>query len=238
MSEKAPHRIESKEKTTKPEEELLAHFRSTCETESGAALTHEAKVTTYHSLHDDLDQLEDAPMIGQYEKAMIPTIHSLTEASRIASAALEAQTDDEEAVRIGKLIRGQVGGIRTWSRRYVSTIIKFHTAKRRLVLMNDVERRNALEQADAERRRVHDSLLTCLRTFTALLKEGAEYAAYTAPLAWSPGILLPEGTASEKAVIFSDSALTDRDLIKSWAIASDCVEEMRSIIGSEDFPPE
>ncbi|MDB5265468.1 MAG: hypothetical protein JWM39_181 [Parcubacteria group bacterium] len=229
---------QSIESAPKPEEDLLAHFRSACETESATVMNHETKISAYHSFHEDLDHLENAPMVGQYERGMIPTIDSLSEAARAASDPLEADPEDAEAVRIGKLIRGQAASIRTWCRRYVSSIIKFHTVKRQLLRMNDEERRNAFEHADGERRRVHESLLTSLRTFNSLLQEGKEYAEYKAAVVWQPGSVLEEGTATHEAVIFSSKALDDRDLIKDWAIAADCVEEMKKIIGSDDFPPE
>jgi hypothetical protein len=129
--EGAPKLSQSKESPAKPEEELLAHFRTACETESGTEMNHEIRVHTYHSFHEDLDHLEEAPMVDQYERGMIPTIDSLTAAARSASDSLEVDPEDAEAVRIGKLLRGQAGSIRTWCRRYVGTIIKFHTMKMR-----------------------------------------------------------------------------------------------------------
>jgi hypothetical protein len=236
--EGAPKLSQSKESPAKPEEELLAHFRTACETESGTEMNHEIRVHTYHSFHEDLDHLEEAPMVDQYERGMIPTIDSLTAAARSASDSLEVDPEDAEAVRIGKLLRGQAGSIRTWCRRYVGTIIKFHTMKRQLLRMNDEEQRDAFEAADRERRRVHESLLLSLRTFNTLLEEGKEYAEFESPLVWTKGSLLEAGSANSDAVIFSTQALADRDLVKSWAIAADCVEEMRKIIGPDDFPPE
>ncbi|HEV7121492.1 MAG TPA: hypothetical protein VGN56_01545 [Candidatus Paceibacterota bacterium] len=237
MNEMPPRSSGSKEAAPKPEEDLLAHFRSACETETSPETSHDYKIRTYHSLHEDLDNLEEAPMIGQYEQGMIPTIQSLIEAAQVASLALESDPDDAEALRIGKLIRGQASSIRTWCRRYVSSIIKFHTMKRQMLRMNDEEKRNSFQAADAERRRVHESLLDCLKTFNTLLTEGLEHAEYAAPRAWQPGTLLPNGTSAHEAVIFGPKAIQDRDLMKSWAIAADCVEEMRKIIGADDFPP-
>lgn len=238
MNEMMPKSTVSKESAPRPEEDLLAHFRGACETESGTVLNHESKISTYHSFHEDLDHLEEAPIVNQYERGMIPTIDSLSEAARAASDSLEANPEEIEAVRIGKLIRGQAASIRTWCRRYVSTIIKFHTMKRQMLRMDDQEKRDSFEQADAERRRVHEALLASLRTFNTLLEEGKDYAEYKSPLLWQPGSLMEDGTATHEGVIFAPKALEDRDLIKSWAIAADCVEEMKKIIGSDDFPPE
>lgn len=200
--------------------------------------THDERVEVYNSLHKDLDSLgEETPFITSYEKGLLPTVTSMTEAARIASEALLAETEDGEAVRLGKLISGQVPSIRQWCRRYVSTIVKFHTAKQRSHGSSDAEKKYQLQLADEERRRVHNALLESLKNFSALLIQAEDFAIFRKPIMWKPGVNLPEGITFAEPVVFDHVVMTDRDLVKNWAIALDCVEEMRKLFGPDDFPP-
>jgi hypothetical protein len=236
MKESFPIQPPQPEQQPKMEEELLAHFRETCEHGHHHAPQGEERLVMYHSFHQDLDSLEEAEIVKRYERGLVPTMSSINLAATEASKAL-LEEGDPDAARIGKLIQGQASGIRRWCRRYVTTIIQFHTKKKDFRLMNAADQRDALSQADVERRRVHDALLESLRTLTRLIEEGRDHAEYPRPMTWSPTSELEVDAANTKPVIFSESAIQDRDLIKSWAIAADSVEEMKKILGADDFPP-
>lgn len=222
------------EKLRKPPEQVLSDFRSICEVEGKAPHTKEELITISHRLHENLDELNSAEMIHQYEDGVVPTLDSLTRAAEAAITALNADTDDAEAARLAKLIEGQVRGIRRWCRNYVGTIIRFHRAKSAFFRKEGDEVQDALVSSDHERRRVHNSLLAALTTFNGLLEQAQDIDHFQKPSAWQPGISLPQGTAHTSAVIFSPEAIADRDLIKDWAIAADCVEQIRTVVGTLD----
>lgn len=232
MSESIPSASAPKgEKPRRPAEEVLSIFRALCETESHVPHTKEERISISHRLHENLDELNSAEMIHKYEDGTVPTYDSLSRAAETAIAALLADQDDPEAARLAKLIEGQVQSIRTWCRRYVGTVIRFHRAKSTFFKMDGDEVRDALATSDAERRRVHDSLLSSLATFNELLSEAQAIEHFPKPLAWRPGFDLPAGVAHTHAAILAPEAIADRNLIKDWAIAADCIDQLKAVVG-------
>lgn len=234
-------RMPSSPRTPEPapilrEEVILTDFRDTVH-EPHEIHNKEERAHRYHTFHDYLERLENPSIINQYENGTVPTLESLQEATTAAAQELEADPDDQEGVRMAKLLRGQVQSIRLWCRRYVGSVIAFHTLRRKHILLNSTDTKEDFFRADSERRRIHNALLDSLRTCTALIQQTAAHAGSATPILWEPTMTLPKGTASSTPVAFSANTLEDRDLVKQWAIAADCVEEMKKVLGADDFPP-
>jgi hypothetical protein len=176
-----------------------------------------------------LEKFENHEIKHQYDEGRVPTFDSMTRAAEMVSKAL-IETGDAEAVAIGKLVSGSVNSIKRWSRKYVVAILKFRRSKLAHARMNDEERRASLEQSDADRRRIHNSLLESLSALTMMAEKGREYADYPEQIKeWSPTDEFPRG-AADKPLIFSAAALRDRDLIRDWAIVADRVEEITKVL--------
>ncbi len=211
-------------------EEVLTDFRRNCELETDHVYTPQEREYISHSLHDKLESLNSPEMLRTYEAGSMPTLDSIRRAAEAAATVLNEDPAGTEAITHAKLLVGQAQHVRGWCRRYVETIIRFHTTRAAYMRMNDEEQRDLFVRADSERRRVHDSLLNALTTLNRLIARGQELADYRTPIAWGPGTELPDGTAHEHPVVFSTDALQDRELIRKWAIIADSVEQLRTVI--------
>ena len=213
-----------------PPEVILADFRKHCQLEAGHVYTSPEREVIAHTLHQKLEKLEKVEILHQYEQGVIPTIESLKRAADAAITILTEEADDTEALQHAKLIEGQTNNIRRWCRRYVESLILFHIRKSAFMRMNKTDQRDALEQADRDRRRIHDSLLASLTTFNILLTQTSDLVQFQMPIEWKPGVELPEGTAHEHAVIFSPEAIQNRDLIREWSVIADSVEQLHMVV--------
>lgn len=184
------------------------------------------------TLHKGLERLEANNMLQKYEAGIVPTIESLTKAAQEATAVLLEDPDDIEASRLAKLLEGSVLSIRSWSRRYVASVVKFHNAKSQFLRMNEIEQRDALVDADKERRRIHDALLNSLSAFNQQLDDAQGITTFAPAMEWVPGKDFPTGTADSAPLVFSKAAIADRNLIRDWAIAADLGEEIKKILKS------
>ena len=220
----------SSEQVPAKAEDVLTDFRRNCELEAGHIYTPQERELISHSLHDKLESLNSPEMLHAYEAGGMPTLDSIHRAAEAAAEVLNEDPTDTEAITHAKLLVGQARHVRGWCRRYVETIIRFHTTRAAFMRMNDEEQRDAFARADSERRRVHDALLNALSTLNRLIARGQELADYRTPISWGPGTDLPDGTAHEHPVIFSADALQDRELIRKWAVIADSVEQLRTVI--------
>jgi hypothetical protein len=224
---------EKKAATILPTEDVLNDFSDTHEHFKDHVGTPEEKIVAFQALHSSLEHFENQEMTALYDEGRVPTFQSLEEAAAIASTVLVSDPDPE-AQRIGKLLSERMNLVKRWARRYVASILRFRTSKLAMMRMNESEQREAFVQADADRRRIHDSLLEALESLSSFIEKGKEYADYTMPIVWSPSDELAPGTTWHNGAIFSKKALSDRDLIRDWAIVADRVEEIRKLTG---YPP-
>ena len=219
--------------TILPTEDVLSDFSSTHDHYKDHATSPEEKIEAFKALHSSLEHFENQEMTHKYDEGRVPTFQSLEKAANEASAAL-LNEPDEEAQRMGKLLSERMNLIKKWSRRYVGSILRFRISKIAMMRMNDVEQREVFVAADADRRRIHDSLLEALTSLNALIEKGRDQADYPMPIVWNPSDEIPSGTTWNASAIFSAQAITDRDLIRDWAIVADRVEEIRKLTG---YPP-
>ncbi len=226
MTERPPQNPESPKH--EPTEMVLSDFKRICQSEVGIIHTPEEKDQVIGVMHQTLERLDNKEMIHKYREGRIPTIHSLELAANEAIKHLQEEEPDEEIERITKLLEGQVRSIRGWTRRYVGTVVKFHLMKSAYYAQE--EEADKFITADSERRRVHDALLSSIASFSKLLSDAQEITHYSPPIAWDLSSNLEEGTANAKPVVFSLQAIQNRDLIRDWAVATDCVEELQKSI--------
>lgn len=182
------------------------------------------------TLHKGLERLEANDMLQKYEAGVVPTIESITKAAQEASAALLEDPDDAEAAKLAKLLEGSVSSIRSWSRRYVASLLKFHAAKSQFLRMSEMEQRDTLVDADKDRRRIHDALLNSLSVFNQQLFDAQGITTFASATEWVPGKDFPSGTADSAPMVFSKAAIADRNLIRDWAIAADLGEEIKKVL--------
>jgi len=211
-------------------EEVIGDFAHIVEENRDSLANPEERRHTFTLLHRTLDRFENHEIKVMYDEGRVPTFESIARSTETAQVALERE-NDPEAAKIAKLLSGQSASIKRWCRQYVASLLRFRTSHIAFARMNDDERRDALERADQERRRVHESLLQSLTTLDELLRKGTDYADYQTPLRWQPPSPLPEGSAYRGLIIFGKEALADRDLIRDWAIVADRIEEIRKITG-------
>ncbi len=187
----------------------------------------------YEELHSALEKFDDNGVMRLYEEGRVPTFASLQAAAAKATEALRVVQDDSEAARIAKLLTGSVSSIKLWCRKYVAAILKFRNSKMAMLRMSGEEQREAFVQSDKQRRHIHDALLNSLATLLDLLREADDHVEFEQPIRWKPGEELPEHTAENRPVVFSAEALTDRDMIRDWAIVADQVEQIRKLLELE-----
>jgi len=211
-------------------EAVLADFRKSCALDEGHVYNAEERDAITHTLHDKLEQLNAAEMLHMYEAGTAPTLDSMNRAAEVAIDALREDPEDVEAVTHAKLIQGQAAQMHRWSRRYVETVVKFHTSRTAYARANDAELRDMLVRADTERRRVHEALMASLTTFNNFLLKAQDLVTFPAPIAWKPGMSLAPGTSQEQAVVFSTDVIRDRQLMRDWAIVADAVEQLRIVV--------
>lgn len=228
MSEHPPGSVPERAPTAT--EAVLADFRKSCTLEVGHVYAADERESIAHTLHDKLEHLNAAEMLHMYEAGTVPTLDSMDRSAEIAISVLREDADDAEAVTHAKLIEGQVTQIRRWSRRYVETVVKFHTTRTAYMRMSDEEQRDMFVRADTERRRVHEALMASLTTFNNFLLKAQDLATFPSPIEWKPGVSLSPGTSQEQTVVFSADAIRDRNLMRDWAIVADAVEQLRTVV--------
>lgn len=183
------------------------------------------------TLHQGLERLSASPILEKYEAGMIPTLASLARAADEARAVLLEDADDEEAAKLARLLEGSVHSIKDWTRKYVASILRFHKTKSSYFrVQTKADEIHLMEEADKDRRRIHNALLSSLSAFNQQLEDAHGIDTFAPAIEWVPGIDQPTGTADTMPLVFSKAAIADRDLIKNWAIAADLGEEIKKIL--------
>ncbi|HVY54727.1 MAG TPA: hypothetical protein VHC46_03130, partial [Thermodesulfobacteriota bacterium] len=196
-----------------PTEQVVGEISDFIEEHKSGLHSDEERKEAFTQLHKALDKFENHEMKRLYDEGRMPTFDSLHQAAAHAVEAL-AKVNDPDASRIARLLSGSIQSIKTWSRRYISALLRFRNSNLARLRMNTEEQRDAFTKADGDRRRIHDALLGSLASLNDLLKEADEYAEFSTPAEWHPGDELPKNTARTADLIFSPKALADRDLIR------------------------
>lgn len=233
MSEFPPNNTKNVEEPPQYTEDVLAELDTEC-SHFSPPVAPEQRSKIHQLLHKKLDRFQNHHIKVLYDEGRVPTFESMQKAVDTAMASLESLHEDEEAQKLSRLLSARVKEIRSWARKYVEVLIRFQRIKKRLPLMEDSERTDAMVRIDTERRRIHDSLLNALTILHQSLQQASEYTDVPMAKEWRPGLEPTEtGFAGKYAFIISREAIADRDLIRDWAIVADRIAEINRITGEE-----
>lgn len=231
--EQFPSRTPERSEDVEPTEDVLARLDNLAERyREHHPGTPEERAQARVILHTTLDKFENHEMKESYDEGRLPTFRSLERAASLISSAL-IDSGEAEATTLAKLLEGSTLHIKSWSRKYVASILRFRRASMARARMSDEEVRDSYIQADRDRRRIHDALLESLSAVTRLIEQAKDYIEPIVVKKWRPGDRLPKGTADSEPVVFSSEAVANRDLIRDWAIVADRIEEINKITKHE-----
>ena len=234
MKEKTPEKVESVESSQKPEDVIVADMRSYIrEIENGNG---EGNGT--ERFHSEIERSYSAELYEKYDTGEIPNLEILELSANSAAEAIakEIQESKEqgmsdadltEETKIEKLLQGRPKIITSNIRSYIATVMRFQELAKMRTTGRDLAKQ--FEQADHQRRRVHNALIESLETFTNIIEDAKTLGLLSeisvAQWRHSEDLRLQES----RVVVFSKQILEDRDYIRDWAIVAEMHERLTEI---------
>jgi hypothetical protein len=210
-------------------EVLLDEFDTLHDETMGQELAPEAREEVVHRLHSLAEKFENNEMLVAYEEGRVPTFASMQKAVDMADAHLAAGPEDEESIRLRKLLSQRVKEIRRWCSKYEQVVVVFHRRKKHMRTLPSVDAQEAMTRIDTERRFLHENLMGSIRSLDALLAEIDALDALPTPIArMKPRQFLTESFANENPLIFSADCASDafRDDIRDWALVANLQQKL------------
>ena len=170
-------------------------------------------------------------MLRAYEQGTVPTFASMQLAVNEVTSYLESEKEDSEIGPLLKLLSQRVKEIRRNCSAYEQTVITFHRKKKERDLVGNASGWQELEKADVERRRIHENLMTSIRSLDETIHKLGELESLPKTiLRWEVGQVVPEHFAHEHPVIFNATVATNthRDFIKDWSIVANLEQKMEA----------
>lgn len=203
-------------------------------------------------LHGEISSSDVGEIFKNYEEHKMVTLDDVSNSVAIIRSHLEEELlhlpgEDEEVKFISEhlnLIKTRDQTLKEAVRRYVGTLSSFFNLKKQRDRLDRDDFKYKMEDIDRRRRSAHNSLIETLVVYSRIVNELREYGildGFTIE-AWGPGVDISHQasvSASKHVVIFSDSCLNDRDLIKDWAVSAylhDSLMALRAV--QEKTPPD
>ena len=191
-----------------------------------------------HTLVHDTELGDMYECIQAHEGVVFGDITTSVEKARRLAEAVKSDYLDSEWQEIDKRLRllaFRDSEIRRATRSYVLTLSQFFNIMHRRDSLDAEEFKDRLETIDRRRRTAHNGLLEALSVYVGTLKwlhdEGVLEKAVL--FDWQPGKVMPKTENNEKVLyIFSDAFISDRDLVRKWAVSvnlHDQIEEIQKI---------
>lgn len=219
----------SAENSPVPTEKLLHDFDTLHDETMRTELAPEAREEIVHRLHSLAEKFENSEMLVAYEEGRVPTFASMQQAVDQADAHLAAGPEDEDSIRLRKLLSQRVKEIRRWCSKYEQVVVVFHRRKKHMRTLPSVDAQEAMTRIDTERRFLHESLMNSIRSLDTIITEIDALDALPTPIArMKPRQFLPENFAKENPLVFSADCASDafRDDIRDWALVANLEQKL------------
>lgn len=196
-------------------------------TKPNANCSHQDK----EALHKDLERCEVFEMYNAYVGSRVPTLaHIDKNIQRVVENVPESLKNDPEAISLANYLRGRHASISHDIRAYVGLVIRFVTLEHSTLRFRDYDKYiEQMRKIDADRRRMHDNLLTSLDMLRIKMEEAYDFGLCEKDdfYIWSPGDA--QEIPPQVVPVFSRAAIANRDLIKNWALATDFAEHFERL---------
>ncbi|MCA9363054.1 DUF3232 domain-containing protein [Candidatus Kaiserbacteria bacterium] len=215
-----------------PTEELIAVTNGALEECSHNPGAHCCDVDV---LHHDVENSDFGSIFKRYENHEIFRIKDIQESVDFIISDFESwmstlEENDEEFLLGDKsinLLKERVNIIESGIRSYVSTLQEFFLIKKQQFRLDREVYIDRLQNIDRRRRIAHDSLIESLNVYTDSIKQLVEYGLLDESdvQEWSFGF----SDYDKNITIFSKSFLSDRNLIKDWALSAHMYQQLEKI---------
>lgn len=191
-------------------------------------------------LHREIEGTEIAALFKTYEEHQILTLDDITTSianiTRHLNAEISGLNSSDEGYRFAeeklKLLNSRVHELRTSVRKYIRTLSQFFQIQKQRIRLEPEDFQERLLNLDRQRRMAHNSLIESLSVYSQTVIDLKNYGFLEklSIISWNHGIDMsavvdPENTLS----IFSSQILSDRDLVKDWAISVHLAEQLQQI---------
>ncbi len=201
-------------------------------------------------LNKEIDSSEVSGTFKNYEAHKIVTLDDISDSVAVVRAHLEEElshlhAEDEEVKFISErlnLIKTRDQTLQEAVRRYVGTLSLFFNIKKQRIHLEREDFEYKMEDIDKRRRSAHNSLIETLVVYSRIINELKEYGlldGFTIE-AWGPGVDITRSLSAgsdKSVVIFSDSSLKDRDLIKDWAVSAYLHDSLMVLMAAQEKTP-
>ncbi len=204
---------------------------------------HENFIARFHSLYEQartdqggesLNGMRDmlhgpqARVFHDYQAGKFLSMETFKSSIDLIINALRAEIDlsddkEEQTILQGhmKYFSGRVNYIQGAACSYADSVARFHNIRLQQVRLNEEDFRYQLMRIDRERRRQHEALITALQEYDAriqsLRKDG--YLEGVQCKEWNKSLVSAQDSST--VYLFPKQFLSDREMIREWAIAVD-----------------
>ncbi len=192
------------------------------------------------SLHHEVEHSDFGPTFKLHESHDIfrlsdiqVNIDKITDYLVKETASLEPGDEERQtAEKALKLLQERVSVIRGAIKAYIRTLVKFFLIKKQEHRMHSEDYKDKMEDIDLRRRKNHNALIESLTVYSDTVKGLVDYGFFEdfTLVEWDYGTDIEEVDENEsKVVVFSDKLLSDRDLVRDWALSEHLHEMIMKI---------